>query len=206
MTQRNAVMFRRRDAAPVAVGPADGGPPAAAVAPHAPVVAEASEGLDALPMFDDLIVGAGSRLGSHTFTRDAIVRFAQAYDPQSFHVDEVAARSGPFGKLAASGWHTCAIWMRTYLDWSRTRAEATAARGLPVPAIGPSPGFRDLKWLRPVHPGDTITYSMTIAGKRPSASRPQWGILSTHNRGVDQNGVPVFEFTVTSYWERQPRA
>jgi acyl dehydratase len=198
MAQRNVAMFARRGADP------SGGAGAGTAAPDRPAETPAVPELEGLPMFDDLPVGASSRLGTYTFTRDAVLRFARAYDPQSFHVDEEAARSGPFGRLAASGWHTCAAWMRTYLDWFAARAETVAAKGLPVPAIGPSPGFRDLKWLRPVHPGDTITYSMTMVDKRASASRPQWGLLTTRNRGVDQHGTAVFEFTVASFWERRP--
>jgi acyl dehydratase len=145
--------------------------------------------------YERIVVGEVYQYGSHTFTAEEIKRFAGAFDPQPFHLDEEKAAAGPFGRLAASGWHTAAIMMRLFVTHSAREVERAAARGEPVPRFGPSPGFDDLKWLRPVFAGDTITYSGRIIGKRESQSRPGWGIVSMETTGVNQNGEPVFVFT-----------
>jgi acyl dehydratase len=154
--------------------------------------------------YDDLVVGEVTDLGSHTFTAQEIKAFAAAFDPQPFHLDEEAARQSHFGALCASGWHTCAIWMRLMIDSvDRIRNDALA-KGLPVAERGPSPGFRELKWLKPVYAGDTITYSATLIDKRVSASRPGWGLVTHHNLGVNQKGERVLEFTASAFLERHP--
>ncbi len=154
--------------------------------------------------YEDAVIGESLALGSHTFTADEIKAFAAAYDPQPFHLDEEAARASHFGGLCASGWHTCAIWMRLMIDAvDRARVDALA-RGLPVAERGPSPGFRDLRWLKPVYAGDTITYSATLIDKRVSASRPGWGLVTHRNAGVNQKGERVLEFTASAFLQRRP--
>ncbi len=125
-------------------------------------------------------------LGTYAFTRDNILKFAIAYDPQPFHTDDEAAARGPFGKLAASGWHTAAGWMKCFVAVNN----AHAGRAV----LGPSPGFTNLRWLKPVYPGDTISYSTTVTGKRDMASRSGWGLVFARNEGVDQDGILVFSF------------
>ncbi len=88
-----------------------------------------------------------------------------------------------------SGWHTAAIWMKLMVA-HRRRVEAGMGAG--APRLGPSPGFRNLKWLKPVFAGDTVTYSSTVIDKRASASRPGWGLVFHRNEGVNQKGEPVF--------------
>jgi acyl dehydratase len=144
--------------------------------------------------FEEIVVGAAETLGSFTFTREAIVAFAERYDPQPFHVDEAAARQTHFGRLAASGWHTSAVWMKCFVAANLRQREARLARGEAAPEIGPSPGFENLKWSRPVHAGDTITYASTITGKRRLNSRPGWGLVFSANTGTNQDGVTVFSF------------
>lgn len=153
---------------------------------------------------EEYLPGETRIIGSHTFTAEAIKAFASRYDPQAFHLDEEAARHSIFGGLCASGWHTAAIWMQTYLAWvERCRAERVAA-GLPVARTGPSPGFTDLRWLLPVFPGDTITYRNEVLETRPSASRPQWGLLTVRHIGDNQHGRRAFEFVGKVFIERRP--
>lgn len=152
---------------------------------------------------DDMVPGESVEIGSYHFTAEEIREFASAYDPQPFHVDEEAARNSPFGALCASGWHTTAAWMRTFYDWYLRVKAANDAAGLPTPQTGPSPGFRDLKWLRPVYAGDTIAFRATVLDTRPSASRPQWGIVRMHHEGFNPDGDKVMEFTSTYFLERR---
>lgn len=145
--------------------------------------------------FDRIAVGDVHDFGAHTFTLDEIKRFAHAYDPQSFHVDEEAAARSLFGGLCASGWHTASVMMRQLVNYFRKEAEAAAARGEAFAPFGPSPGFDDLKWLRPVFPGDTIRYVARVVAKRTSQSRPGWGILSIETTATNQKGEPVMVVT-----------
>jgi acyl dehydratase len=154
--------------------------------------------------FDDLVIGRREELGSYTFTPDAIVAFAREFDPQPFHVDEAAGRASHFGGLVASGWHTAACWMRSLVA-HRTRMNAILAeQGLPKPRFGPSPGFRNLRWLKPVRAGDTLAFASTLADKRASASRPGWGIAFSHNTAHNQRGELVFSFEGAVFWGRRP--
>lgn len=137
-------------------------------------------------------------LGSFTFTAPDIVAFAQAFDPQRFHVDEAAAKASLFGGLCASGWHTTAIWMRLMVEHRR---RVQAAQGREAPRLGPSPGFRNLKWLKPVFAGDTISFTTAVSDKRASASRPGWGLAFHHNEGRNQHGDLVFAFEGSVFWE-----
>lgn len=153
--------------------------------------------------FEDIQVGDRSELGTHHFSADEIKIFAQRFDPQRFHVDEVEAARTHFGKLCASGWHTAFLWMRALVDYRRRDAEAKRARGEPVAKTGPSPGFRDLKWFKPVYAGDTISFATEVLEKRVSNSRPEWGIMRIHNTGTNQNGELVLSFVSTTFVERR---
>jgi acyl dehydratase len=155
-----------------------------------------------MKFWDDLAVGGRTELGRHTFTADDIKSFARRFDPQPFHLDEAAAARSHFGALCASGWHTASIWMRLMVEHTNREDAATRARGEAVAALGPSPGFRDLKWLKPVYAGDTVTYFTEVLDKRPSNSRPQWGLMSIRNSGVNQKGDTVISFISTAFVER----
>lgn len=139
---------------------------------------------------------AGERieLGSRLFTAEDIVRFASSYDPQLFHVDAEAAKHTLFGGLCASGWHTCAVWMRCFVDHHTREVGRLTRDGIAAPKVGPSPGFRNLQWLRPVFAGDTIRYYATLTGSRALATRPGWRLVSMVNEGINQNGDPVMRF------------
>lgn len=145
--------------------------------------------------FEDLEVGHVTELGSFTFTAENIKAFAAKYDPQPFHLDEEAAKSSIFGALCASGWQTASIYTGMNIR-SRQKREAEArARGEEIARWGPSPGFRDLKWPKPVFVGDTVTYRQTIAELTNFGNRPERGLLVTHGEGFNQNGDLVFEVT-----------
>src|SRR5690606_9196570 len=136
---------------------------------------------------DYLDIGVTQTLGSHTFSAAEIKAFAAKYDPQPFHMDEEAARHSVLGGLCASGWHTAAMWMR-YSLLSRQSSRKTWTGEGPEPTFGPSPGFENLKWLKPVYAGDTITYTRLMLGHRAMASRPGWRIVSMRAGGFNQHG------------------
>lgn len=138
-------------------------------------------------------IGVATPLGSHTFQADEIKAFATKYDPQPFHVDEQAAKNSVFGGLCASGWHTAATWMKYNLA-QITAAAAQWAGTRPAPEFGPSPGFKNLKWLKPVFAGETISFTRTGVGHRPLASRPGWHLLTILAEGFDTTGAKVIEF------------
>jgi acyl dehydratase len=153
-----------------------------------------------LPPFSRIETGARLVLGKHVFSEEDVIRFARAYDPQPFHVDAAAAQAGPFGGLAASGWHTAAAWMRCMVDAQKRTIDAARSAGLRIPEYGPSPGFTNLRWLRPVYAGDTITFDSVAMEKRVT-SRPEWGLVKSRNGGVNQHGVRVFEFDSAAFWK-----
>ena len=144
-------------------------------------------------------------LGFHTFTADEIVAFARDWDPQPFHLDEDAGQASLFGGLAASGWHVACAWMVLWIAHQNREMEARAARGEVVPVPGPSPGFDDMRWLKPVLAGQTVAYRASLHSARPSSSRPAWGILSTDNEGF-VGDERVFRFTARVMWPRRPVA
>ena len=153
--------------------------------------------------YEDQRIGAVSAYGAHTFTRDGIIAFAVLYDPQPFHLSEEGAKASMYGSLIASGWHTASICMRLMID-ARDRARAQhAALGEPLAQLGVSPGFRDMRWPAPVRPGDTIAYSGRVESARET-KRPQWGLVTSRNTGVNQHGAEVFAFTSIVLWERRP--
>lgn len=155
---------------------------------------------------EDVQVGETYALGSHTFAADDVKAFARRFDPQLFHLDEEAGAASHFGALCASGWHTASTWMRLMVEFRRRATEEARLRGEPVAALGPALGFRDLKWLKPVYVGDTITYQSEIVEKRTSNSRPGFGLLTLRSTGVNQNGETVFTLLSTTFVERRPEA
>lgn len=154
--------------------------------------------------FEDTAIGDRLELGSHTFLADDIKAVAHRFDPQRFHIDEAEAERSHFGRLCASGWHTGFAWMRLFVDYRNALIEKMRARGEPVAKLGPSPGYQNLKWPKPVYAGDTVTYVMEVVEKRESKSRPEWGIVQFQVTGTNQNGEPVFGFLSTGFIERRP--
>jgi acyl dehydratase len=153
--------------------------------------------------FEDIEIGAPRDFGSFTFTADSIKKFAAQFDPQRFHLDEEAGRKSLFGGLAASGWHVAAVCMKLLVADGQRQAKEATARGEEVAVWGPSPGFRELRWIRPVLAGDTVSFSNQVETKRTSSSRPQWGILQARNTGTNQRGEVVFSFLATAFVPRR---
>ena len=143
--------------------------------------------------WDDYEVGQTFDLGSTSFTADEIVDFARQYDPQSFHVDAAAARQSMFGGLIASGWHVTAKLMRLFVD---NYVDQRTALG--------SPGVDEVRWLKPVRPGDTLSASVECASKVPSKSRPEMGIVHEQWRATNQKGELVMTLKGTNMVRRRP--
>jgi acyl dehydratase len=159
-----------------------------------------------MKFWEDIAVGEKSEIGRHTFTTDDIKAFARRFDPQPFHLDEEAAARSHFGALCASGWHTASVWMRLMVDYQNREDAVRRARGEPVATLGPSPGFRNLKWAKPVFVDDTITYATEVIEKRASNSRPGWGLMTIRNTGINQKGEPVISFDSVAFVERRKGA
>ena len=143
--------------------------------------------------WDDYEIDQKFDLGSTSFTADEIVSFARQYDPQSFHVDAAAAGQSMFGGLIASGWHVTAKLMRLFVD---NYVDQRTALG--------SPGVDEVRWLKPVRPGDTLSASVECAGKVPSKSRPEMGIVHEQWHATNQKGELVMTLKGTNMVRRRP--
>jgi len=153
--------------------------------------------------FEDIEIGQRRELGSFTFTAESIKKFAAQFDPQRFHLDEEAGRKSLFGGLAASGWHVGSVCMKLLVaDGQRLMKEALA-RGEKIATMGPSPGFRELRWIKPVLAGDTISFASEVETKRLSEKRPEWGILQGRNTGTNQHGELVFSVLASAFVQRR---
>ena len=131
--------------------------------------------------FEDLDVGTTARFGRYAVTREEVIAFAEKYDPQPFHLSDEAAVATHFGRLSASGWHTCAMTMAMLVE--NLKAHRQAGLG--------SPGLDELKWLTPVYPGDTLRCESELLEKRVSASRPEMGIFKSRLTVFNQDDVAV---------------
>jgi acyl dehydratase len=156
--------------------------------------------------FEDLQIGQRHEVGSFTFTAELIKKFAAQFDPQAFHLDEEAGRNSLFGGLAASGWHVASVCMKLLVADGQRQAAEMAARGEKVAIWGPSPGFRDLRWLKPVLAGDVISYASEVETLRTSEKRPEWGIAQVRNTGTNQRGELAFSFLATAFVPRRDDA
>lgn len=133
--------------------------------------------------YEDLRVGARASFGCYEVTREEVMAFAEAYDPQPFHLDDQAAAATHFGRLSASGWHTCAMTMRMMVDNMKDKAQA---------GLG-SPGIDQLRWLRPVYPGDVLRCETEVLEKRRSRSRPDMGLFKSRCAVFNQDDAKVLE-------------
>jgi len=146
--------------------------------------------------FEDLEVGNETSFGSCEVTREEVLDFARKYDPQPFHLSDEAAAKTYFGRLSASGWHTCAMTMGVIAR--HVVREEQAGLG--------SPGIDELRWLKPVYPGDTLTVRGEIIEKTPSRSKPEIGSFRTRTTVTNQDDVPVLTFTSIVLIRRRPTA
>lgn len=144
--------------------------------------------------YEDIVVGSIARFGHYHVTRDEVVGFARKYDPQPFHLSDEAAARTHFGKLSASGWHTCAMTMAMLV--AHLKANEQAGLG--------SPGIDALQWLKPVHPGDTLRCESEVLEKRLSASRPEMGIFKSRMTVFNQRDVAVMTFVSNGLVETRP--
>ncbi|MCP3472836.1 MaoC family dehydratase [Bradyrhizobium sp. CCGUVB1N3] len=149
--------------------------------------------------FEDISIGLRREIGSYAFTAEAIKTFAAKFDPQRFHLDEEEGKNSLFGGLAASGWHVGSACMSLLVADGQRLAKEAAARGETIAVWGPSPGFRDLRWIKPVLAGDTVSFASVITDKRVSASRLGWGILQAITTGTNQRGEQVYAITATAF-------
>ena len=131
--------------------------------------------------YEDIEVGVVRRFGSKEVVREEVIDFASKYDPQPFHLDDAAAAQTYFGRLSASGWHTGAMMMRMMVDDMKQHEQA---------GLG-SPGIEDLRWLKPVYPGDTLCCESEILEKRRSGSRPEMAIIQSRMTVFNQHDEPV---------------
>jgi acyl dehydratase len=159
---------------------------------------------ETIPFFEDLKLGERLTLGDMHFDEANIIRFARDFDPQIFHVDPIAAKATNFGGHVASGWHTASSWMGKMVQNRMAATRKAASRGERAARLGPSPGFSNLHWNKPVFAGDTILYTSAVIEKRESSSRPEWGIVRHYNTGINQRGEVVFSFSGIVFWERRP--
>ena len=129
--------------------------------------------------YEDLVIGTVTKSErTYEVTREEVIDFASKYDPQAFHLDDEAAAKTHFGRLSASGWHTAAMTMRMMVEGWQTQ-EPTAGLG--------SPGVDELRWKKPVYPGDTLRVESKLIFKRRMKSRPEIGLMKTEQTVYNQN-------------------
>ena len=143
--------------------------------------------------FEDFAPGQVYELGSHEMTEEEILEFARKYDPQPFHVDPDAAKDSIFGGLIASGWHTAAVYMRLYVD---SLLEGAASLG--------SPGVDELRWLKPVRPGDVLSGAFVVTEVTPSSKHPTRGTVHFRSEIRNQEGELVSTMTGRGLFGRRP--
>ncbi|GAA6154014.1 MaoC/PaaZ C-terminal domain-containing protein [Pseudoteredinibacter isoporae] len=150
--------------------------------------------------FEDIPVGEFHVFGSHTFGEKEIIDFGKRYAPQPYHTDPEAALDTRYRGLVASGWHISAIWMKLMVNYMERYA--TAVRD--GRRNGAGVGFQNMKWLKPVRPGHTLTYTYEITDKLDKIVRGQWGIIRSRNEAYNQYGELVFTFEIDILAELNP--
>lgn len=146
--------------------------------------------------FEDIEIGRKTAFGRYAVTRDEVIEFATKYDPQPFHLDDDAAAKTFFGKIAASGWHTCAMMMRMMADNMKDNDHA---------GLG-SPGVDELRWLKPVYPGDVLRCETEVIEKTASKSRPEMGSFRSLATVLNQHDEPVLSFVSIGLVRKRPEA
>ena len=144
--------------------------------------------------WEDFSEGSVREFGNHMVTREAIIAFAREFDPQPFHVDEEAARRSLFGGLCASGWHTCSLAMRMMCDEYLLESASLG-----------SPGLENLKWLKPVYPGDTLRVRLQVMEARPMTSKPHVGLVRSRWEVMNQKADVVLTMEGWGMFRRRPQ-
>jgi len=134
--------------------------------------------------FEDHTIGEIREFGSYRVSEEEIIEFGTRYDPQPFHVDREAAAQSPFRGLIASGWHTCAMMMRMVADFSMSRDSVMG-----------SPGVDEIRWLKPVRPGDRLSIRQTVVSTERSKSKPDRGVVKTRTEVLNQDKEIVMHAT-----------
>ncbi len=142
---------------------------------------------------EDYVEGDVHRFGTIAVEADELVAFAKRFDPQAMHTDPEAARNGPFGGLIASGWHTAGLMMRLYVEHYLTHAASIA-----------SPGLDELRWLKPVRPGDALSVRVTVLKAVPSKSKPDRGAVTSFVEVINQAGEAVMTFRIVNIIGKRP--
>lgn len=145
--------------------------------------------------FEDFVPGQTIDLGARDVAADEILEFASEYDPQPMHLDEAAGKASILGGLSASGWHTCAMFMRMLCDAFLLDSTSQGA-----------PGIDKIRWKKPVLAGDRLTGTTRIVATRPSKSRPTVGLVTMHSELVNQRGESVFELENTNMFLKRDDA
>ena len=145
--------------------------------------------------FEDYRVGAVHRYGAVTVDQAEVIAFATKFDPQGIHLDPEVAARGPFGGLIASGWHTAAMMMRLFADHYLSKVASLA-----------SPGVDELRWTRPVRPGDTLAIRVTVLEANVSRSKPDRGVVRTLIEVLNQNGDQVMSCKAINLLRRRDSA
>ena len=143
--------------------------------------------------FDDYVTGAVHCFGSIAVEEDEVIAFAKRFDPQDFHTDPEAAKATPFGGLIASGWHTAGLMMRLYADHYLTKVGSLA-----------SPGVDELRWIKPVRPGDALSVRVTILDAAPSRSKPDRGVVTSFIEVLNQADEVVMSMRAVNMVLRRP--
>jgi len=144
--------------------------------------------------FEDFELGEIVEMGTHLFTEDEILRFARDFDPQPFHVDPRAACASIYQGIIASGWHTCSVMMRLMCDNYLLQSEGMG-----------SPGVEQIRWLKPLRPGDVLRGVRTTLSARVSASKPDRGLVEMRWDGFNQRGEQVVSMRGVGLFQRKPR-
>ena len=144
--------------------------------------------------FEDLEIGATARFGRYEVTREEVMDFAAKFDPQPFHLSDEEAAKTHFGRIAASGWHTAAMAMRMIVD-NFAVSEQASLGGI---------GIDELRWLKPVYPGDVLSLETEVLEKTPSRSRPEMGSFRTRTTVFNQKDEPVLRYITIALLATRP--
>ena len=151
----------------------------------------AQQDTDLIP-FEQFEIGQTKEFGQYEVTEAEVIEFAGKYDPQFFHLDPEAAKDSLFGALCASGWHTCAMTMAMMVENMDKTGRSLGGAGVD-----------DLRWKRPVYPGDVLSVRTEVVGLHPSESRPEIGIVKTRINVLNQDGTVVMEFISNGIFPRK---